>query len=58
MPSYRIYMLDQTENISSVVEGDYGCGDAALAAAQELLARNALAEVWELARRLGQVRGT
>jgi hypothetical protein len=57
VPVYRIYFLDDAGRISSAMEADCDSDDAALSAAKYQLEAKALAEVWQLARCLGQVRG-
>ena len=57
MPVYRIYVLDGAGHIASASETDCESDDAALSAAKCQLEADALAEVWQRARCLGQVRG-
>jgi hypothetical protein len=57
VPVYRIYFLDGAGRIASATEADCDSDDAALSTARCQLEADALAEVWQLARCLGQVRG-
>jgi hypothetical protein len=54
---YRIYFLDSSGRIESATEADCDSDDAALSAAKCQLEADARAEVWQLARCLGQVHG-
>jgi hypothetical protein len=57
MISYRIYTLDDTDHIAGFIEGDYASDQEALAAARQVPEPDTFAEVWQLARCLGKVRG-
>ncbi len=59
MAPYRIYLLDETDHISGVVEEEYASDHEALAAAM-LMPKpksNTFVEVWQYARCLGKVCG-
>ena len=58
MPVYRIYHLDDSGRIASAQEGEYDTDDQALSAAKGQTHVDALAEVWQLGRCLGKVRGS
>ena len=57
MPVYRIYLLDDDGRIASAREAEYDTDDEALSAARDQIHTDALAEVWQLGRCLGKVRG-
>jgi hypothetical protein len=57
MIPYRIYILDDTDHIAEVIETDCPSDEHALAAARQVSEPNVMAEVWQLGRCLGKVRG-
>jgi hypothetical protein len=55
MIPYRIYRLDDTDHIASVIERDCPNDQEALAAARQLAEPDSPVEVWQCARCLGKV---
>ncbi len=57
MPAYRIYPLDRHGKIFSASDGEYDNDAAAMTAARAMTPIGTRADVWQLARRIGQVSG-
>jgi hypothetical protein len=57
MPVYRIYLLDGAGRIASATEAEYETDDEAISNAGHHVQADAVAEVWQLGRCLGKVRG-